>query len=156
MWGDAMKKEKVRFHVERNSLGIQAMTILLSLSAVFRLIGCWGLWTDRNYAILQILLPVVSALLLIVSVWLFGKRALWISFIPVVFGAVFFVIKALSFESTLHTILCIILYVAVIAFYFCTVFGILRTKWILAALFAVMNVISFRKKLFKREKAQKG
>ena len=130
-----MKTDRVRFYVEKNSFGVQAMTILMSLSAVFRLIGCWGLWNDRNYAVMQIALPVLSALLLILSVWAAGKKALWLSFIPVVLGAVFFIIKSLSFESTIHTVLCIILYVGVIALYFCTAFGILRTKWILTALF---------------------
>ncbi len=132
-----MGGKRVKFYVERNSFGVQAMMILLSLSIVFRVIGCWGLWTDRNFLMLQIALPVFSALLLIVSVLLLGKRALWVSFIPVLLGAVFFIIKSLGFESMLHTILCIVLYVAVIVLYFCTVFGILPTKWVLVILFGL-------------------
>ena len=132
-----MGGNRVKFYTERNSFGVQAMVILLSLSIVFRIIGCWGLWADRNYLMLQIALPVFSALLLIVSVMLLGKRALWVSFIPVLLGAVFFIIKSLGFESMLHTILCIILYVAVIVLYFCTVFGILPTKWVLVILFGL-------------------
>ena len=130
-----MGGKRVKFYIERNSFGVQAMVILLSLSIVFRIIGCWGLWTDRNFLMLQIVLPVFSALLMIASVLLLGKRALWISFIPVLLGAVFFIIKSLGFESMLHTILCIVLYVAVIVLYFCTVFGILPTKWVLVFLF---------------------
>lgn len=132
-----MKSDRVKFYVERNSFGVQAMVILMAMSVVFRLIGCWGLWNDRNYALLQIALPVVSALLYIICVWLMGKHALWISFVPVVLGAVFFIVKSLSFENNLHMILCILLYIAVIALYFCTVFGILRTKWILVLLFGL-------------------
>ena len=132
-----MDGKRVKFYIERNSFGVQAMVILLSLSIVFRIIGCWGLWTDQNYLMLQIALPVFSALLLIVSVLLLGKRALWSSFIPVLLGAVFFIIKSLGFESMLHTILCIVLYVAVIVLYFCTVFGILPTKWVLVILFGL-------------------
>ena len=132
-----MDGKRVKFYIERNSFGVQAMVILLSLSIVFRIIGCWGLWTHRTYLMLQIALPVFSALLLIVSVLLLGKRALWISFIPVLLGAVFFIIKSLGFESMLHTILCIVLYVAVIVLYFCTVFGILPTKWVLVTLFGL-------------------
>ena len=132
-----MNKDKVKFYVERGSFGVQAMIILMALSIVFRIIGCWGLWNDRGYAVTQIALPVFSALLLIVFVWLFGKRALWLSFIPVVLGASFFIIKATGFESTVHMILCILLYVAVIVLYFCTVFGIIRTKWILVLLFVL-------------------
>ena len=132
-----MKTERVKFYTERSSFGVQAMIILMTLSIVFRIIGCWGLWTDRGYAITQIGLPILSSLLFIACVWLFGRRALWLSFIPVVLGAVFFIIKSLAFESKLHMILCILLYVAVIVLYFCTVFGIIRTKWILVLLFGL-------------------
>ena len=132
-----MNGKKCKFYVERSSFGVQAMVILLALSVAFRIIGCWGLWTDRNYAVLQIALPVFSALLMIALVWFFGKHALWLSFVPVLLGAVFFIIKSLGFENLLHTILCIVLYVMVIVMYFCTVFGIIRTKWILAALFGL-------------------
>ena len=132
-----MKTERVKFYTERGSFGVQAMVILMALSIAFRIIGCWGLWEDRGYAVTQIALPIASALLLIASVWIFGRRALWLSFIPVVLGAVFFIIKSLGFESKLHMILCILLYVAVIALYFCTVFGIIRTRWILVLLFGL-------------------
>ena len=132
-----MKTEKVIFYTERNSFGVQAMIILMALSIVFRLIGCWGLWNDRSFAIAQIALPIGSALLLMALVWLFGRRALWLSFIPVILGAVFFIIKSLGFESTVHTVLCILLYSAVIALYTGTVFGVIRTKWILVPLFGL-------------------
>ena len=87
-----MTRERVKFSVDRDSFGVEAMVILLSLSIVFRIIGCWGLWTDRNYLAFQISLPILSALLMILFVWFFGKRALWITVIPVFLGVVFFVI----------------------------------------------------------------
>ena len=132
-----MKTEKIKFYTERNSFGVQAMIILIALSVAFRVIGCWGLWSDRSFALAQIALPIGSALLLIAFVWLFGKRALWTTFIPVILGAVFFIVKSLGFESMVHTVLCILLYAAVIALYTGTVFGVIRTKWILAALFGL-------------------
>ena len=132
-----MKTEKIKFYTERNSFGVQAMIILMALSVAFRVIGCWGLWSDRSFALAQIALPIGSALLLMVFVWLFGRRALWTTFIPVILGAVFFIVKSLGFESMVHTVLCILLYAAVIALYTGTVFGVIRTKWILAALFGL-------------------
>ena len=132
-----MKTERVKFYTERNSFGVQAMIILMALSVAFRLIGCWGLWNDRSFALAQIALPIGSALLLMVFVWLFGRRALWMTFVPVILGAVFFIIKSLGFESTVHTVLCILLYAAVIALYSGTVFGLIQTKWILVALFGL-------------------
>ena len=132
-----MKTEKIKFYTERNSFGVQAMIILMALSVAFRVIGCWGLWSDRSFALAQIALPIGSALLLMAFVWLFGRRALWTTFIPVILGAVFFIVKSLGFESMVHTVLCILLYAAVIALYTGTVFGVIRTKWILAALFGL-------------------
>ena len=132
-----MSKEKVKFSVEPNSFGVQAMMILMGLSVVFRLIGCWGLWTDRNYLAFQIGLPIFSALLMILFVWFFGRRALWLTVIPVFLGVVFFIIRSLSFESQLHTVLCILLYIVVLVLYFCTVFGIVKTKWFLVPLFGL-------------------
>ena len=134
-----MKTERVKFYTERNSFGVQAMIILMALSIAFRLIGCWGLWNDRSFALAQIALPIGSALLLMVFVWLFGRRALWMTFVPVILGAVFFIIKSLGFESTVHTVLCILLYAAVIALYSGTVFGLIQTKWILVALFGALH-----------------
>ena len=132
-----MTKEKVKFSVERGSFGVQAMMILLGLSVIFRIIGCWGLWTDRNYLVFQIGLPIFSALLMILFVWFFGRRALWLTVIPVFLGVVFFIIKSLGFESQLHTVLCILLYIVVLVLYTCTVFGIVKTKWFLVALFGL-------------------
>ena len=82
-----MNTERVKFYTERNSFGVQAMIILMALSIAFRLIGCWGLWNDRSFALAQIALPIGSALLLMVFVWLLGRRALWLTFIPVILGA---------------------------------------------------------------------
>ena len=130
-----MKTDRVKYYIDRSGFGIQAMVILMALSIAFRIIGCWGLWNDHNFAVLQIALPIVSALLYILSIWFFGKHAVWLSFVPVVLGAVFFIVKSLGFESKLHMILCILLYIGVIALYFFTVFGIIRTKWFLVLLF---------------------
>lgn len=137
VWSSLMKKEKVKFYVERSSFGVQAMIILMALSAVFRIIGCWGMWNDHNYALTQIALPILSALLMILCVWLLGGKALWLSFVPVFLGVVFFIIKAVDFENRIHMILCIFLYIAVASLYFCTVFGIIKTKWILTPLFGL-------------------
>ena len=116
---------------------MEACVIFMALSIAFRIIGCWGLWNERSYAILQIALPIASALLLILCVTLLGKKALWLSFIPVTLGAVFFIVKATDFPNKLQMVLCILLYITVIALYFCTVFGIFKTKWFLIPLFGL-------------------
>ncbi|MBR1455553.1 MAG: hypothetical protein IJ594_00155, partial [Oscillospiraceae bacterium] len=128
-------KPKIRFYTERDSFGVEAAVILLSLSIVFRLIGCWGLWTDRTFLITQIALPVASALLFIVLLLLLGRVALWSTALPLLAGVAFFVIKAFTFDSTLHTVLCVLLYVLIAVVYCGTVFNLIRTKWLLVPLF---------------------
>ncbi|MCR5090717.1 MAG: hypothetical protein K6C08_14555 [Oscillospiraceae bacterium] len=132
-----MGREKVKFYVNQESFGVHACVILMGLSAAFRIVGGWGLWNDRLYAATQILLPVVSALLFAVCIRFFGKSALWMSFVPLALGVVFFVVRALGSDSVLHTVLYILLALAVLVLYFCTVFGILKTKWLLVPLFGL-------------------
>ncbi len=128
-------KPKIRFYTERDSFGVEAAVILLSLSIIFRLIGTWGLWADRTFLITQIALPVASALLFILLILLLGRVALWSTSLPVLLGAAFFVLKAFGFESTVHTVLCVLLYVLVAVLWCGTVFNLIRTKWLLPPLF---------------------
>ena len=66
-----------------------------------------------------------------------GEKHFSLTFIPVLLGVVFFIIKATGFDSVLHTVLCIILYMLVAGIYFSTVFGIIGTKWLLLPLFGL-------------------
>ncbi len=132
-----MKKEKIRFYVEPKGFPAQCAVILMALAIVFRLVGCWGMWTDRFFAVTQIALPVASGLLFIVMVLLLGKHALWTTSLPVLMGVAFFIIKSFGFESKLHTALCILLYLLVAILYVFTVCTLIRTKWLLVPLFAL-------------------
>lgn len=128
---------KVRFSIDKTGFFAEGAMILLVLSAIFRVIGCWGLWNDRVYAIMMILLPVCCCLLLVLCILLFGKKGFFLSCIPVLLGVVFFVFKSLSFDSWVHTVLCILLYMVVAVVYTGTVFGWIRTKWLLPPLFGL-------------------
>ena len=132
-----MKKEKLKFYVEPKGFPAQCAVILMGLAIVFRIVGCWGLWADRQFAVAQIALPIAAGLLFILLVLLLGKHALWTTSLPVLMGVVFFVIKSLTFESRLHTVLCILLYLTVAVLYVLTVFGVIRTKWLLIPLFGL-------------------
>ena len=128
---------KVRFTIDKSGFFAESAMILLILSAIFRIIGCWGLWADRVSALMIILLPVCCCLLLVVCILLFGKKGFFLSFIPVLLGVVFFVFKSLYFDNWIHTVLCILLYMVVAVVYTGTVFGWIRTKWLLPPLFAL-------------------
>ena len=132
-----MDKPKVKFFVDRHSFGVQASVILMALAIVFRVIGCWGLWNDREYLITQIALPIAAGLLFILLALLCGKKLIWITIVPVAMGVAFFVLKALTFENTVHMLLCIVLYVVILILYFCTTFSIIRTKWFLVLAFGL-------------------
>lgn len=130
-------KPRAKFYVEKNSALVHAAVIFMALSAVFRLVGCWGMWGDQFFAASQIGLPLVCNLLFILFILLIGGRAFWTTSLPVILGVVFFIIKSFTFDSWLHTVLCILLYMLVAVLYSATAFGIIRTKWLLVPLFGL-------------------
>ena len=107
------KRPRARFYLERSSAWAQICIIFMLLSAIFRLFGVWGLWEDEFFRATQILLPLCCNILFALCVFLFGKRGFFLSAIPVLMGVAFFIIKSFGFESLLHTVLCILLYLAV-------------------------------------------
>ena len=130
-----MNRPKVKFYTDRHSFGVSAAVVLMALAIAFRVIGCWGLWNDQNYLITQIALPIGAGLLFILFALLCGKKAIWTTILPVALGAAFFVLKALAIENTVQMLLYIVLCVVVLILYFCTVFAIIRTKWLLVLAF---------------------
>ena len=130
-----MIETKIKYYVEKNSFWTSAALIFMLLSIIFRGIGCWGLWNDREFLITQIILPIASGLLFILLLAVLGRHALWTTFLPVLGGVAFFVLKALKFENATQMLLCLLLYAAVAILYSGTVFTLIRTKWLLVPLF---------------------
>ena len=135
--GRPEKKKRAKFYVEKNSAFVKAVWIFMLLSAVFRILGCWGLWKDSFFAVTQIALPLAANLFFILFIVLLGTKALWLTSLPVLMGVAFFIIKAFTFDSWIHTTLCIALYILVAVLYVLTVFGSIRTKWLLVPLFGL-------------------
>ena len=134
-----MERDKLRYSVSRTNIFVKLSAILMGLSALLRLIGYWGFWANKDTAFVytQIALPVLCNVLFIIIVLYMGKRLFSLTFIPVLLGVVFFIIKALGFDSIIHTLLCILLYLLVAMLYTGTVFGVIRTKWLLVPLFGL-------------------
>ena len=128
---------RTRFYLDKTGFFAESAVILLAMAIIFRVIGCIGMWSNRVDAIMLILLPVLCCLLLILCIVLLGKKGFFLSFIPVLLGVVFFVFKSLSFESWMHTVLWVILYVVVAVIYTATVIGWIHTKWLLPVLFGL-------------------
>ena len=142
-----MIETKIKYYVEKNSFWTSAALIFMLLSIIFRGIGCWGLWNDREFLITQIILPIASGLLFILLLAVLGRHALWTTFLPVLGGVAFFVLKALKFENTTQMLLCLLLYAAVAILYCGTVFTLIRTKWLLPPLFGIPFVIHIARDL---------
>ncbi len=130
-----MEKRRFKFYTERTSFWTEAALIFMALAIIFRVLGCWGLWGDRFFLMTQIVLPIASGLLFILLLALLGKAALWTTFLPVLGGVAFFVLKALGFENQTQMLLCILLYAVAAILYCGTVFTLIRTKWLLVPLF---------------------
>lgn len=134
---EKVRKPKVRFCVDKKGRFVHDAVLFMTLSIVFRVVGCWGLWNDRFFAVTQILLPLASCLLFILILRFLGDKAFPATIVPMLMGVAFFIIKAFGFESMLHMGLCIALYVLVAVVYTTTALGIIRTKWFLVPLFAL-------------------
>lgn len=134
-----MNDAKIRYSVSGRNFFARLSAVLMGLSILLRLLAYWGFWNNRDadFIYTQIALPVLSCLLFIAIVLLLGQRFFSLTAVPVLMGVVFFIIKSMGFESWLHTVLCIALYILVAAIYTATVFGFIRTKWLLVPLFGL-------------------
>ncbi len=132
---------RVKFTIDKTGFFAEGAMILMVFAALFQVIGRWGQWNDRISAIMLIALPVVSYLLLALCVLLFGKKGFFLSSLPVLMGVVFFIFKLVfklaEFNDYVRLVLCILLYLAVGIIYPATVFGWIRTKWLLPPLFGL-------------------
>ena len=117
--------QKFRFTAEsRSALCLLSMALMLLSAAAL----------SQADSFLLVGLPVFSAALYPVLLALFGRRTIVPLTAPVAGFVVFFLYKALSFSSVLHTVLCSILYLAVLVFFLLTALGVLRTRIFLVLL----------------------
>ena len=133
----ANNSSRMKFYIDKTGFFAEGAMILLVFAALFQVIGRWGMWNDRIDLIMMLALPVGSCLLLALSVLLFGKKGFFLSSLPVLLGVVFFIFKLINSTSWLHTVVCILLYLCIVIIYPATVFGWIRTKWLLPPLFGL-------------------
>ena len=111
--------------------------LLMAISALLRLLYYPQKTLSCPDAWVYLYLPLLSAVLYIVFLLLWGKRTLVPLCLPVAGGVAFFIIKAFTFASPLHTALCCMLYGTVLALTCLTFCGILRIKYLLYPLFGL-------------------
>lgn len=108
---------------------------MMALAVVIRCVYFAVHGGTAGHLTVHLLLPVLAAVTFF-AVVLRRKPAEYTA-LGVLFGVVFFIIKAFTFASSLHTILCVILYLTVLGLYSATVFGVIPTKKLLYPLFGL-------------------
>ena len=130
--------DKIRYNVNGKSLLVRIAAVLMLLSAMFRIIGCWGFWKTRTecFGYMQVLLPIVCNIAFAAIILYCGEKHFSLTLIPVLMGVVFFIVKATDMK-VFPMLVCVIVSVLAGVIYFATVFGIVKTKWPLTAVFGV-------------------
>jgi len=132
-----MKKRTVYWIPKISALMIVSALFMLA-SAVTRIIWVCGEETlDSGFVWAQVVLPLLANFSFLVILFRDGKDRFFRTAIPVWLGCVFFAIKALTFPSILHTVLCLCLYALVAVLYTATVTGRVPTQKLLWPLFGL-------------------
>ena len=111
--------------------------VLMAAVAVIRCVYYAIVGADAITLVIYLGLPVAAALWLIGVILLGGKRYAALSVLSVLFGVVFFMVKATTFTSMIHTALCMVLYIGVLALFSLTLLGVIPTKLLLYPLFSL-------------------
>ncbi len=129
--------KRTDYYIDKKSLGAYLAVAFMLLSAVIRVVYFWGREVSTDVFLIHFINVVLAAVIFAFAVIAFGERLPQLTVISVFMGVVFFVYKAFSFESVIHTFLCIILYLLILALYSFTLFGFISTKKLLYPLFAL-------------------
>ena len=118
------------------------MTLLavacMNFSAFVRLGYFAAVDMPRNYVLIHLGLPLVSAVIFWTVLEFFSRDYLALTSLSVLVGVVFFVFRIFSLGlPTYHIVLCLCLYTLVLVLFCLTVFGIIPTKKLLYPLFGL-------------------
>lgn len=133
-----MTKFKVRYSVDKDSLIVKICAVLLGVSALLRLVGYWGFWSEESgFAAVRIFIPICCNILYAVIILCFGEKLFSLTAIPMVLWAVAFIAQSVMTEGIFKMLLCILLSIAVAAIYVGTVFGVIKSKWAILPTFGL-------------------
>jgi hypothetical protein len=130
-------KKRVNYYIEPKGMTLVAVGFMV-LAIGLRLFWClnWPEVAQERGLAVHVFLPLTACVLFVVCLLGFGKKHLWLSFIPAVMGVLFFLLKATTFVWW-HQLLCTLLYLLVAALYGLTVFGIFPIRRLLIPLFGL-------------------
>lgn len=113
------------YTVDRSRPSAIVSMLLMALCALIRCTYYALTGADALTLTIHLALPCLAAVWLITVILFWGKTNVVLSCLSVLGGVVFFMVKATTFESALHTALCMVLYTAVLILYTLVIFGLL-------------------------------
>lgn len=125
------------YFIDRRRTTVKLSAFFMALSAGIRLFYFAKTGFTPVELVFHLMLPLLSAALFVAVVLFLGRTHAWLTSVSVLLGVVFFIVKALTFDTLVHTVLCIGLYLLVLALYSLTIFGIIPTKKLLYPLFTL-------------------
>jgi hypothetical protein len=125
------------FYIDRQSPAAWLSLFFMTVSALIRAVYYSVTPMTSLVFWIHFVNVIAAAIVFAVAVLFFCERCPQLTAISVLMGVVFFMVKAFTFETMTHTILCLILYTAVLVLYSLTIFGVIRTKYLLYPLFGL-------------------
>ncbi len=125
------------YSIDRTHPAARTAVMLMAMCACIRSYYFIRVGGSLPHRLVHLGLPLLAAGIFLWVVLFRGRTHTGYTVLSVLCGVVFFIIKALSFPSRLHTVLCIILYLTVLSLYSLTVLGYLPTKKLLYPLFGL-------------------
>ncbi len=130
-------KKKIVYWLPKLSLPVIIALGFMTASAVLRLVWLLGSSVSGSLFWVQGVLPLLANLTFLTTVLRDGRDRLFRTAIPVWLGCAFFALKALTFPSLIHMVLCLCLYTLVLVLYTATVTGHVPTQRLLIPLFGL-------------------
>ncbi len=125
------------FLIDRKHPAACISVIFMLTAAAVRVLYFSGKALTPIYLWVHYVNVVAACLIFAAAVLFFGEKRPELTVLSVLMGVIFFMVKAFTFETVIHTVLCLILYTAVLALYSLTIFGVIRTKYLLYPLFGL-------------------
>ncbi len=129
--------KRSEFYIDRRTPAAYLALFFMAASAIIRVIYYSVTPMTPLIFWVHFVNVIAAAVVFGIAVIFFGERCPQLTAVPVLMGVVFFMVKAFTFETMTHTVLCLILYTAVLVLYSLTIFGIIRTKYLLYPLFGL-------------------
>ena len=137
--------KRVVYRLPGQSFPAVLSALLMVCSAVVRIVwACGEVAVSRPTLWLQILLPIAANVLFVLTLLGSGRDRIYRTAAAVWLGCVFFAVKAFTFPSLIHTVLCLCLYALVAVLYTATVTGRVPTQiplWFLFGLPLLYHLI---------------